>query len=447
MKKVLLIIQREYITRVKKKSFLILTILAPLLISLAIAAPVWLSLRHKTESKVLIIDNSNLFINRFQNTEKIKFSYYSKPLEEAKLELLANKYDLLVEIHYNILNATLPTPFLYFIKQPSFFTEQYISNSVQNILFDYRLQAEKIDVDKISNARKPVKLVLKKILENGTEKQTNTELNIFIGMFCSYIIYIMIIMYSMMVMKGVVEEKTSRVVEIIISSVKPFQLMLAKIIGVSLVGLTQVCIWISLTFILNFLITQTLFKKEINDTLKLNKQTELVSQNDILAHPDKMEKIDTPREAINWINYLQNINLPIIIVAFIFYFIGGYFVYAALFAAVGAAVDNETDTQQFMVPLTLPLLFTIIVSQLIGTDPNSGLAQFLSIFPLTSPLGMMIRIPFGVPIWQLLLSMGLLIVGFFVITKLASKIYKVGLVMYGKKISWKELLKWFFLKN
>jgi ABC-2 type transport system permease protein len=318
---------------------------------------------------------------------------------------------------------------------------------MENILFDYRLQGDSIDLNKIDKARRPVEILTLKVTEDGKDEKTNTEINMAIGFGCAIAIYFMIFLYGSQVMRGVIEEKTNRIVEVIVSSVKPFQLMLGKIIGVALVGLTQFILWIVLTLIISTTVNSILFKDQIADTVKHNSQMEKVMKNDLTAGIDKMDKVDSPNEVIELFNNVNNINISKVLMCFAFYFLFGYLLYAALFAAIGSAVDSEADTQQFILPVTIPLIASFIIAQSVVTDPDSSMAQFFSIFPLTSPIVMMVRLPFDVPIWELALSMFMLIVGFLFFTWMAGKIYRTGILMYGKKTTWKELGKWLFYKG
>ena len=447
MNKLLLIIQREYFSRVKKKSFILMTILGPLLMAGVLIVPVWLAMRDKTDHQVLVLDHSGLFVEKLTNTTQIKFTYGAESIASAKLKLKDGPFDLIMEIKGDALNDEKTTPVLYYKKQPGISTEQYITNQMENILFDYRLQGDSIDIKKIDKARRQIKIITLKVTEDGTDEKTNTELNMWIGFGCAFAIYFMIFMYGSQVMRGVIEEKSNRIVEVIISSVKPFQLMLGKIIGVALVGLTQFILWITLTLILQTAITTFLFKNEIADKVKQNSQIEKVMKNDLSAGISSMEKVQTPNEAIALFNDLDKVNFSQIIICFAFFFLFGYLLYAALFAAIGSAVDNEADTQQFILPVTIPLILSFIIAQNIIKDPDSSMAQFFSIFPLTSPIVMMVRLPFGVPMWELLLSMVMLIIGFLFFTWLAGKIYRTGILMYGKKTTWKELGKWLFYKG
>jgi ABC-2 type transport system permease protein len=447
MNKLLLIIQREYFSRVKKKSFILMTILGPLLMAGVLIVPVWLAMRDKTDHQVLVLDHSGLFIEKLTNTSQIKFTYGAESIASAKLKLKDGPFDLIMEIKGDALNDEKTTPVLYYKKQPGISTEQYITNQMENILFDYRLQGDSIDIRKIDKARRQVQLLTLKVTEDGTDEKTNTEVNMAIGFGCAIAIYFMIFLYGSQVMRGVIEEKSNRIVEVIISSVKPFQLMLGKILGVALVGLTQFILWIILTLVLQTAITTFLFKGEIADKVKQNSQIEKVMKNDLTADITTLEKVETPNEAIALFNDLDKVNFSQIIICFAFFFLFGYLLYAALFAAIGSAVDNEADTQQFILPVTIPLILSFIIAQNIIKDPDSSMAQFFSIFPLTSPIVMMVRLPFGVPMWELLLSMFMLIIGFLFFTWLAGKIYRTGILMYGKKTTWKELGKWLFYKG
>lgn len=447
MNKLFLIIQREYFSRVKKKSFLIMTILGPLLMAGLMIIPVWLAMRDKTEHQILVLDHSGLFIDKLPNTKQIKFTYGMESIKTAKAKLKDGPFDLIMEVDREVINSLKATPILYYKKQPGISTEQYISNTMENILFDYRLQGDSIDLLKIDKARRPVEILTLKVTDDGKDEKTNTEINMAIGFGCAIAIYFMIFLYGSQVMRGVIEEKTNRIVEVIVSSVKPFQLMLGKIIGVALVGLTQFILWVVLTLIISTTVNSILFKDQIADTVKRNSQMEKVMKNDLTAGVDKMEKVNSPNEVIELFNNVNNINFTKVLMCFAFYFLFGYLLYAALFAAIGSAVDSEADTQQFILPVTIPLIASFIIAQTIVTDPDSSMAQFFSIFPLTSPIVMMVRLPFDVPIWELSLSMVMLFFGFLFFTWMAGKIYRTGILMYGKKTTWKELGKWLFYKG
>ena len=264
------------------------------------------------------------------------------------------------------------------------------------------------------------------ISKDGIGQKSKTELSMAIGFISGLLIYIFIFMYGTMVMRSIIEEKTNRIVEVIISSVKPFKLMMGKIIGVSLIGLTQFLLWICFTSLL-FFIVQGYFDNITE--IEATQETEIQSM------------------MLEGLMYLNNINLVEILFAFLFYFLGGYLMYGSLFAAIGSAVDAEADSQQFILPVTIPLILSFILIQPIMESPDSSLAFWMSIIPLTSPIVMMVRIPFGVADWELLLSIVVLIGSFILSTKIAAKIYRTGILMYGKKINYKELWKWLRYKG
>ena len=283
---------------------------------------------------------------------------------------------------------------------------------------------------------KPSLSVVSKELTIEGEKDSSSGAAMAVGFAAAILIYMSLFIYGIQVMRGIIEEKTSRIIEVVISSVKPFQLMMGKIIGIGFVGLTQFLLWIVLSASLMTLATTILFKdkvEQVRSEMPMNKQVEAVSTNG---------------PGMDIVNAVQTVQWTYILPVFIIFFFGGYMLYSALFAAVGSAVESDTETQQFMLPITLPLLFTYIMSfSFIVNNPDSSLSFWLSIIPFTSPIAMMVRLPFGVPNWELALSIFLLIGGFIFTTWVASRIYRVGILMYGKKVSFKELGKWFMYKE
>jgi ABC-2 type transport system permease protein len=262
----------------------------------------------------------------------------------------------------------------------------------------------------------------------------DVELSTAIAAFSGILIYFFIFLFGAQVMRGVIEEKTNRIVEVIISSVKPFQLMMGKILGIALVGLTQFLLWVILTASIYSVFMNTVVKEKYSA-----EKIEMLMQ----QSPDgTAAEIDEMIEGQKLFERINSINWGLLIPAFIFYFLGGYLLYASLFAAIGSAVDNDADTQQFMLPITIPLIFSFVMAQTVLNDPTGTMAKWLSFIPFTSPIIMMVRLPFQVEIWELVLSMALLILGFIGTTWVASKIYRTGILMYGKKVNWKELGKW-----
>jgi ABC-2 type transport system permease protein len=292
-----------------------------------------------------------------------------------------------------------------------------------------------IDSETLDKIKPNLSVVSKELTIEG-EKDSSSGAAMAVGFAAAILIYMSLFIYGIQVMRGIIEEKTSRIVEVVISSVKPFQLMMGKIIGIGLVGLTQFMLWIVLSASLMTLATTILFKdkvEQVKSEIPMTKQVEAVSNNG---------------PGMDIVKAVQTVQWTYILPVFIIFFLGGYMLYSALFAAVGSAVDSDTETQQFMLPITLPLLFTYIMSfSFIVNNPDSSLSFWLSIIPFTSPIAMMVRLPFGVPNWELALSIFLLIGGFIFTTWVASRIYRVGILMYGKKVSFKELGKWFMYKE
>ncbi len=443
MDKILLILKREYLTRVKKKSFLIMTILGPLLMASAVVIRVWLSMVPEETKKVVVVDETQVFTQKFRNTENIRFYYTKENLEETRKSFYTEDFDILLYVPNNILQAQ--TVQVFYKKQPGYGILEYLRNSVSTQLEEKKLIASGIDISKIQASKTTVNLVTSKIEESGRIEKKNTEVLIAVGFIGGALIYVFIFLYGAQVMRGVIEEKTNRIVEVIISSVKPFQLMMGKILGIALVGLTQFLLWIVLTAgitnaVLSVymskkydtsMVAKTFSKQEISGTT----QNQLQNQ---LQMPDTYNEIQST---------ISSIQFGTLIGCFLFYFLGGYLLYSALFAAVGSAVDSEADTQQFMLPLSMPLLLAFFVAQAVITNPDGAVAFWFSIIPFTSPVVMMVRIPFGVPVYQVALSMALLVLGFIATTWLAGRIYRTGILMYGKKITYRELWKWLFYKS
>jgi ABC-2 type transport system permease protein len=436
MNKVLLIIQREYLTRVKKKSFLLMTFLVPALIIAMYALIAYLSVNGADKAtEVQVYDESGIFTSEFKNTETVSFSAGKTSFAEAKKEAATNEDGFILHIPKDI--EQLSKVELYSKKKVGLSALSTINAQLDEILRNKQLKDAGIDAKTLATIKPDISIDSKELTAEG-EKDSSAGAAYAIGFAAAILIYMSLFIYGAQVMRGVIEEKTSRIVEVVISSVKPFQLMMGKIIGIGLVGLTQFTLWIVLSTTLVGTAGKILLKDKVN-TVK----TELVEgkQNKAIA-----EASNNP--ALTVINAVKTLNLPYIFACFLVYFLGGYLIYSALFAAVGSAVDNETETQQFMLPITLPLLFTYIMSfSFIINNPDSSLSFWLSIIPFTSPIAMMVRLPFGVPDWQLALSMVLLIGGFILTTWIAAKIYRVGILMYGKKASYKELAKWLFYKE
>ncbi|OFY52052.1 MAG: hypothetical protein A2W85_11515 [Bacteroidetes bacterium GWF2_41_31] len=434
MNKILLIIQREYLTRVKKKSFIVMTIVGPVLMAAMIILPVFLaSWSEATEKRIAVLDETGWFFEKFQDEDNIKFYHVFEGLEEEKNQALNLKGDLLLYIPLPELNIPVNAE-LFSSKQPGLNVTSYIKSIMKQTVENKKLLASGIDPEIIKSAKVDINLVSIKVDEGGIEKKSNTEVEVGLSIFAGIMIYFFIFMFGAQVLKGVIEEKSNRIVEVIISSVKPFQLMMGKIVGIALVGLTQFMLWIVLTLIIVGIV-QVMFISGDSSTLEMmGTQSAMMGQvNDGGSQMDPMMMITET---------LGSVNFMVMTLSFIFYFLGGYLLYASLFAAIGGAVDNDADTQQFMLPVSIPLILAVAMSGVIINQPDSSLAFWMSMIPFTSPITMMMRIPFGVPVWEILLSMGLLVAGFIFSTWVAGKIYKTGILMYGKKISYGVIWKW-----
>ncbi|CAI8366686.1 MAG: Uncharacterised protein [Cryomorphaceae bacterium] len=421
MRKIWLIIKREYLVRVRKKSFIVMTIVGPLLMVALMIFPAYLANQTQEVRTIAIDEDGFEFTNQIEDTDFLHFSKI--PNKEAVLL----KNDFSKSNYYALLRIKENNFTLYSNQQISLSVSKAIENQLEQIIEHQKLKAAGIDLDILSEAESTVRITTKIITEDGNTTKSKAEASMGIGFICGILIYIFIFMYGTMVMRGVIEEKTSRIVEVIISSVKPFQLMMGKIIGVALVGLTQFLLWILLTIAITS-VAELMFINAGSMSTELSS----TQQSSLL---------------IELSNLTGGINLVQIFISFIFYFLAGYLMYSSLFAAVGSAVDAEADTQQFVLPITIPLILAFILIQPIMENPDGPLAFWMSIIPFTSPVIMMVRLPFGVANWELALSMGILILSFVLTTYLAGKIYRTGILMYGKKTSYKELWKWLSYKE
>ncbi len=470
MNKISLIIKREYITRVRKRSFIVMTILGPILMAALFIVPAYMALKQEEKRVVTVVDETNRFAGKFEDSENYKFEIMQTDVESAKKVLKQSEGYALLYIPSTKLS--LPSnAIVYSDKQLTINLEEYIKGVMARELEKMKLSteirsallaanpsykpgsdttSEDLMSEKIlNNIKSDISLTTIQVEASGAEKQSSTPASMAIGMVTGLMIYMFIFLFGVQVMRGVIEEKTNRIVEVIVSSVKPFQLMMGKIVGVALVGLTQFILWITFTAAIIFTVQMA-----FPDKFKLPEQKQVVMQS---ARTGSDANAGTPQvknthgeENAQYSGFLQALSAipyPTIIAAFLFYFLFGYLLYGALFALVGSAVDNETDTQQFMLPVTIPLIFSIVMLQAIIMNPNGTLAFWLSMIPLTSPIVMMIRIPFGVPWGQVILSGALLIAGFLGATWLAAKVYRTGILMYGKKVDYRELWKWIRYKG
>ncbi|MDA9312316.1 ABC transporter permease [Vicingaceae bacterium] len=445
MNKINLIIQREYLTRVKKKSFLVLSIVGPILFAGLMIVPAWLANEDEDSQNVEVVDETKMFIGQLKNSEEINFGYEFRSLKDAQEDLFNKEGKFTAVLHIPKVVVTHPkTVQLFYKDKPKGSSIDYMENQIARIMEDKKLQdLYNLSYDQVSGLRPTVGIVANKIDETGNSEAKSDKLAMILGLVLAMIIYFFIFLFGVQVMRGVLEEKINRIIEVIISSVKPFELMMGKIIGIAMVALTQVGIWVALSTGI-YATAVTVYGDDIAKNQK--NQIEQVES----SNPVGSELANAANDGSIFLkikNNVDTINFPLVIGCFIFFFLGGYLLYGSLFAAVGAAVDNETDTQQFMMPITIPLILAIVIAQVVMDNPDGQLAFWGSLFPLTSPILMMVRIPFGVDTWEVALSMGLLIISFIGTTAMAGKIYRIGILMYGKKPSFKEIGKWIVTKT
>ena len=438
MNKISLIIKREYITRVRKKSFIIMTILGPLLMGGMIAGVAFLSAVDNEHRKIVVVDETHLFNQKFKNDENTTFIYLDGPVDSLRSRSKEEGYFgiLLIPASEKI-DALEKAVTLYSEKQPSFTLIERIKFALEKEINSAKYADAGIDPVKLEKIKTDVNIQTRDLQNN----KTSTPLTTIVGFVGGLLIYLFTFLYGAQVMRGVMEEKMSRIVEVIISSVKPMQLMMGKIIGVALVGLTQFLLWVILTTTIYSVVMSAAMKGPEKD--KMEQLMKMRSGQDVMAGMERAEM--TPAQEIE--DAVDQINFPLMIGSFIFFFLGGYLLYAALFAAIGSAVDSETDTQQFMLPVTIPLILAYVASTNVIQNPDGPIGFWFSMIPFTSPIVMMVRLPFGVPWIQLAASMLLLVLGFLFTTWMAARIYRTGILMYGKKVSYRELGKWIRYRN
>jgi len=431
MHKVLLVIQREYLARVKKKSFLIATLLTPLIFPAILAVFVWIAVEEKENQSLRVIevvDETGLFF--MESSEQYAFSSSSKTLEEAKaLVLEGERYGAL---YLPKMELSSPQGIQFYgIENPSTALISYLEAALKRKVEDLRLYAKGIDPAVLKQIRTQVKIQSLTLGDAGEEVISDATVNYALGFLAGILIYLFIFIYGNQIMQGVIEEKSTRIVEILVSSLRPFQLMMGKIVGIGAVGLTQFLIWVFLVGMLSTIVVGVL-------GMQMPQQQAME-----MANPELMAATSESGDLGGLLYVIESIDFVSLIVSFIFYFLGGYLLYGALFAAVGAAVDAPSDAQQFMFPITIPLLVGYMgLFVFVLQDPSSSVSFWLSIVPLTSPIAMMGRISYGVPFWELALSMSLLVIGFLGTTWMASKVYRIGILMHGTKPTYRTLLKW-----
>ena len=425
-----LIIRREFIAKVRNKSFIVMTFLSPLLF-VGIAVFVGYLSSMKSDLKTIALhDESGLFVDEFKSDEEYKFINMSfLPMQSLKDSIIKESYEGVLFIPKTI-DTSFQKKIQYISNEsPSVIFVEDLESTIAKRLTKENFQKAGLDTLAIKKAQATVAINLAKASGEQSLKGLN-EIKIAIGGAFGYLIMMFIVIYGNMVMRSVIEEKTNRIIEIIISSVKPFQLMMGKIIGTSLAGILQFLIWAALG-ITGMIILSTLFGVQVGATSDVQHQVLASAQSEMAGNIQL------------YVKELWNLPILTIVFSFIVYFIGGYFLYSSFYASIGAAVDNETDSQQFLLPIIMPLILGVYIGFFtVMNDPHGTIATVFSMIPLTSPIVMLMRIPFGVPWWQIAISITLLFSTFFLVVWFASKIYRVGILMYGKKPTWKELYRW-----
>ena len=426
-----LIIKREFIAKVRNKSFIVMNFLSPMLF-VGIAVFVGYLSSMKADVKVIAIhDETGIFINEFKSSDEYKYLNLSNTaVSIIKDSLINESYEGLIYIPKVNQASALEDKVQYISNDsPSISFIENVEATIAKKITNENFQQAKLDTLAIQKAEATVSIDLKKATGEESVKGLN-EIKIAIGGAFGYLIMMFIVIYGNMVMRSVIEEKTNRIVEIIISSVKPFQLMMGKIIGTSLAGILQFLIWTLIGLSLMFA-ASLFFGVNIGPTSRIPPEMMDSAQQEFAG------------TAQMYIKELWNLPIATILISFVVYFIGGYFLYSSFYASIGAAVDNETDSQQFLLPIIMPLILGVYIGFFtVMNDPNGTIATVFSMIPLTSPIVMLMRIPFGVPWWQIAISVTILFGTFFFVVWFAAKIYRVGILMYGKKPTWKELYKW-----
>lgn len=443
MNKVLLIIQREYLSRVKKKSFIIMTFLTPLLIAGVYGLIGYFTYTgiKDAHDKIAVISTNKTLTQKLATDKNIEYRYVDQSLEVMKKSLKKSDYDYILYLPEFTLAAPKGIE-LFGAKQAGLSLNSRISKDIEELIRNQKLKESGIAQADLDQLKTVVDIETKKIADTGKAESSSAGASTIIAFIAGILMFMFIMLYGIQVMRGVIEEKTSRIIEVMISSVKPFQLMMGKIIGIALVGLTQFILWIVLTLTISTVAVSFFIDKTAVKQIAASAQngSQLTTGTQLVQAPQG-PIIDIQKS-------LAGLDFGKILAVFIFFFIGGYLFYSALYAAIGSAVDSETETQQFMMPVMMPLLLGYALSlSVVTNDPYGNIAFWLSMIPFTSPIAMVVRLPYGVPNWELALSMGILVIGFIGTVWVASRIYRVGILMYGKKTTFKEMFKWFTYKN
>lgn len=441
MNKIWLIMQREFLNRVQKKSFLVATILVPLLFPALIGAMVFIFYKQeKSAGKTIVevLDESRRM--NLETNEKFEFIILTGNLDQAKAAYNQSKHFALLYIpEFDLAKPDGMT--LYTKENPSVRKMDDLESLLERRIHDLKLEQYNIDKETLKSLKTSIALKSVNLSDTGEEKESSTGMLYTLGFVLGVLIYMFVLIYGMQIMLGVIEEKTSKIVEVLVSSVKPFQLMMGKILGIASVGLLQFTIWAVLISVLSSA-TLSMFG------LKNPQEQAMEQVMEQVGDPEAAEAMQQNAKVLNIIKSVSDIPYTYIVFNFAFYFLGGYLLYGALFAAVGSAVDSQQEAQQFTLPITLPLIIAYFgLFMFILNDPHSTASFWFSVIPFTSPVAMVGRLAYNPPLWQLVLSQALLVGGFIFTTWIAGRIYRVGILMHGTKVNYKVLAKWFMMKG
>ena len=444
MHKIWIIIQREYTSRVKNKRFLLVTFLVPLLMVGLIVGSAYFSFKGTEERKIAVVDPNGFFKDKLKNSNQLKFEF-PKDVDTSNYQSKGYSDILLMPLFEGDKKADY---ILRSKKSMGFNLQETISYKINTAIEDRMLEKAGIQQSILDSIHQSAQIAELKAYEDEgkSSKESNAALAMGIGYASGLLIYITMFIYGTMVLRGVMEEKTSRIAEVIVSSVKPFELMLGKIIGIGAVGLTQFLMWIIVVVTLTG-VGMSLLPADMQNQLQ-----QLQASGGQMGAAGMAQASESAKNIYAFQHVLSTTNWPLIIGLFLFYFLGGFLFYASLFAAVGSVVNEDPqDAQSLMFPITMPIIFSYIITNVVIQNPNTPMAFWASVIPFSSPMVMMARVSYGVPTtvpyWELALSMVTLIGGFLLTTWLSAKIYRTGILMYGKKVTWKEMIKWAFSKS
>jgi ABC-2 type transport system permease protein len=436
MNKILLVIQREYLTRIQKKSFWIASLLGPILITAIYAVPIWLAMQDKEVKRIEVVDESGLFQITDLVDKEVEFKLVNKPVADLKANFAKEGYTALVHLPKDILTNGKDLK-IYSEKNLSLSLKSSIERVIEKKVRAVLMKEAGIASEVYEKTQVDVGSETVTVSESGDETSSSSGGAMILAGVMGMLLYITLLLYGSQVMNGVIEEKSSRIIEVIISSIKPYQLMLGKILGVGMVGLTQFLLWIVLTIGLSQVASK------FYQTSPIHQKMEQVKK----ADPKVAREINDASPMAEVTKVIESTNIPLVVGGFLFYFLFGYLLYSSLFAAIGSAVESATEAQQFTFIVMLPIIAAFMMAQFTMQDPDSTMAFWASMIPFTSPINMMVRLPYGVPAWELATSMTLLVLGFLACSWISARIYRIGILMYGKKVTVKEMAKWLFYKG